>query len=72
MEEIKILHKCAACTNTFDSEEQYIAHTCSDGVAPTDPTHAMGEKYAQIQNAALTRGATEAEKQVAETVQTQE
>ena len=50
-------HICGRCNDEFLTEQEYLEHTCqATGTTPTDPAH-LGPEFAQVQAAALQRGA---------------
>ena len=52
---------CGLCKEGFDTEEEYVAHECSEtGFTPADNEH-QGPEFAAISEAALKRGAEKKE-----------
>ncbi len=51
------MHVCGQCRKEFETEEQYLEHTCEKtGFNPTQPEN-LGEEFALISKAAIDRGA---------------
>lgn len=50
------MHVCGRCKNQYDTEEQYLNHTCPEtNQTPKDPEH-LGPRFATVQQKALERG----------------
>ena len=46
---------CGQCNAGFNSEEDYLIHTCIDGLKPTEPKH-LGKAFIIQSEEALKRG----------------
>ena len=59
-------HKCGACKELFESEEEYLNHDCPIGKAkPTSPEYlksTIQKNYDAVSKAALDRGKTQTTK----------
>jgi hypothetical protein len=55
-------HICNLCKAEFETDAEYVAHTCeATGVTPADNEH-QGPEFAAISEAALKRGAEKKDK----------
>ncbi len=55
-------HICGKCGQSFNSEQEYLDHVCTEtGFKPTDIEH-QGEEFKAVSEAALKRGEERKEK----------